>query len=759
VCPLLCIWGISMGLFSSKKKTTVNTTVTRVIEDAHLPKTPKQAILRGILNEEDVGAHLLEGMVNSLALKADRMYEYAKRSYYYGVPNSSLKSNVQGRDVVRAVLEQEHGQSIELEYFHYAPINSLHLAWQLLVDNHGYDPARNTLGNLSEALGEQVYLQDIVAVYTVDTLNLADTGTLEQWGPPATAGYSPDRPAQGVTSIGQFRTHTPFLVDDLATEDRIDVHYLTESGDSGILQLSQEGYSLDDEYYQVKYRLVDGSAGYWTYRDGTGLHPEIDAIYLTEYEDLGQFFPFIHFFHDSRNLADAGLMYGTPHKTSTKLLNYLSMSYQDVGDAIAANPNIKDVEQAFMFMAVPANTDNSLEQRYLFEYFNLLYHNSASPAELTGERRELFTGYLPRSGQTIHIQDREFQLTLIHSGLGKRRVAGKIGNLGDHTSGLSSKTYQQTYTRKTAEGTIQETRTINLPYHFYRRQVNSIFYDEVVVFDLKLVYHIYGKYNFVGSGSSETLLIPLDRSLTGLFSLPDREALYARSIHHVFNTKVVTVEKWYQSGWFRIVMIIVAVIITIYTLGTAWKSIVAAAAISATAVAIVVLELVLYGLIANYAIKLFVQKLGPKLGAIGAVLAAVAAMAIAAQTGNFGQSVWAQRLLQLSNGLARATDIETQRLLSEFDGERHEFKLFTENANKELEEAQKLLGDRDLVNPFEFIGLQPFTLFGESPSAFYDRTVHSGNIGVVGIEAISSYVDNALQLPTFTNSVGDTLYA
>ena len=79
---------------------------------------------------------------------------------------------------------------------------------------------------------------------------------------------------------------------------------------------------------------------------------------------------------------------------------------------------------------------------------------------------------------------------------------------------------------------------------------------------------------------------------------------------------------------------------------------------------------------------------------------------------------------------------------------------FTEwrtEAEKELSDANKLLENSS--------HLSPITIFGESPDDFYNRTVHSGNVGVISIGAISSYVDNALRLPKLNDSIGESAYA
>ena len=88
-----------------------------------------------------------------------------------------------------------------------------------------------------------------------------------------------------------------------------------------------------------------------------------------------------------------------------------------------------------------------------------------------------------------------------------------------------------------------------------------------------------------------------------------------------------------------------------------------------------------------------------------------------------------------------------------FDALRNDYSNFNSlvsSSNESLAAANKLLEQ----NPY----ITPLTIFGESPGDFYNRTVHSGNVGVIGLGAISSYVDNALTLPKLNDTLGEYSY-
>ena len=54
--------------------------------------------------------------------------------------------------------------------------------------------------------------------------------------------------------------------------------------------------------------------------------------------------------------------------------------------------------------------------------------------------------------------------------------------------------------------------------------------------------------------------------------------------------------------------------------------------------------------------------------------------------------------------------------------------------------SAQLLGDNLLKQV-------PYVVLGESPAGYFNRTVHSGNIGAQSISMIRNYVDLSLQLP------------
>ena len=79
-------------------------------------------------------------------------------------------------------------------------------------------------------------------------------------------------------------------------------------------------------------------------------------------------------------------------------------------------------------------------------------------------------------------------------------------------------------------------------------------------------------------GVNDVLIIPVDRTIAKDMELLKRERVYARSLHVVFNSMVIQKLKWYQTGIFRAIMIIVAVVISLWDGGYTLTSVLAMSA-------------------------------------------------------------------------------------------------------------------------------------------------------------------------------------
>ena len=746
-----------MGLFSSSYKTTVGTTISRVIEDASLPESVKTGVINSVFEQGNMDEHILEQLIGSVGVKAGRMYEYGKNGYVYGLPSSTLTSTADGEDVVGAQLKVLFGVSTVMDYCHYGPMNLLHLGWTTLKASHGYNPSTNRLGVLTAAKGYPVYLKDMVVVVTEASLEERANGSLDHWGIPANAG---DTPLQGTGTYvtTTFNKPTPFAVDPSAVGDYLLISYMWK-GAGGVLHeesftisVASTGYLVDASYYQVRYTNASGS-GYWIYKVGTGTYPEIDAVYSTEHTGLGSFFPFGYFRYEKTSMAvDTS---SVEYKSSKKLVKYLGMDFDAIVAGIHENPDIAQVEQAMVMMAVPANTTNPLERRYLYEFFSRLYLDSGALGVGVGQHSGVETLPSLIVDERLHgainkvamvIQDAKFKMTIGCRNIFKRKKVGVIGVVGSHTSGLE--TVAITNTAIHMETGLPFEWISQVPVHSYRKQITEALYEEIQVYDLRMSYHIYGDYSAVGDEADAILLIPLDHSITDSYNTTDKEILYARSLHYVFNSRIVTKVKWYQRGIFLVLVQVVGIVLLILD-PPAGLALLAATMTAQQIIVILAMALLDYVLVV-IGIKLFIKAVGAKVAFLVAIVAAVSGVVLTVEAGSIAGAPWAKELLQLSSNLAKGVSGYYSDKIQGIQKDLVELGTYAEEKFKEIEERNKLLESSSV--------LSPFVIFGESPDEFFNRTVHSGNIGIRGIEAVSNYVGMALTLPKLSESLGEPAY-
>jgi hypothetical protein len=739
-----------------KKKTFVGTQIARVIEDDRLPTSVKKAVTTALYRNGEVVDYVLEELMSSIGVRAERLYDFAERgSYVHGLPSGEFK--VPGKNVqpaVKAVLDAIHGASVTMHYAHHAPPNSLHIGWMALLAQHGYDPATNQLGNLTTTKGTPVYLHDMLVVVPHSDLDVVEVKSIQQWGVAPKAGYTPERKT-GTPASRALVLHSPVLV-DFIPEEVLRVEYVWIENEelqkaSFTIPVAAAGYSDNDEFFHASY-TVGGQTYYWMYRTGAGTHPSLDNLFDTNTVTVGEFFPFIYFRYGKvSELADKTT---ESYKDNVKLLKYLGMNFDQVAEGVNQNPDIADVEQAMMMFAVPANTENEQERAYLFQFFNNMFlaqgigERFRTEAQADIVAAQLRNNDLKAPG--IVIQDGRFKMSLNNQGIYKLKKRGNIAAVGKHSSGFATFATNTTLIYIDPLTDIQTEYTVTTPttYHYYRKQVAKDVYEEIQVVELETRFYVNNEYFVTGDETDKILLIPLDHSITENYSIPDRELLYARSLHYVFNSLQVVKLKWYQTGIFKVIMVIVAVTISIMSGGADGGSVIAAA-LAAGNIALaaqIIITLIVEYVVMKIAFKLFVKVVGARAAMVIAIVAAFAGINAGIQGGGLSGAPWAKELLSLANGLASAISGQIQADLVGLADDYSEFQKYVDEQMKLLDSA------KDLLNTTSY--LSPFVIIGETPSEFYNRTVHSGNIGVVSIDAVSSFVDSKLRLPRIDETLG-----
>lgn len=726
-------------MFSRKAKVFVGTVVARVIPDEHIISSVKSGTIQSIIQKGRADEYIMEEVIKGLALKGGRYFRYGQSTYTFGLPKSNVIAPLSGALEVQDVLEAIEGVPITLGYSFSGMMNYAHIARKELVDTYNYDAITDELVSLSAIKGATVTLTKIIL--------RGSTVTLQDLPPEVFTAYTGSVAVEideGISTIGldiryewttsEYNPAIPGYEDVLHTEDA------TVTDD-----LTIPTYNVNADYFHAEY-TVGGVTKYWEYKIGTGTYPTLDDIYEDGYTENGSFFPWTYFRY---NAVSMGVdPEATEYLHSKKLFEKLDADYAETVEAIHDNPDIGDVQQAFLYAAVPALSSNAVDSEYLFKFFSVAYANEGG--QITALSRAAFEaslGYVMLTPHVNQIRDARMRTILSHVGIWKRVVTGVIGPVGFYKNGAEMLEYAQAYLDRYGETTYVNRR---IPSHYYMKQISETQYEEIQVLDLTLKYHVYDGYMSVGDMDTESqiLLIPLDMSIVETFSLLKREELYARSFHYVFNSMVMVKVKWYQTGFFRAFLLVAAIAVTIISFGKGFKAIGAAIAAGTITIpqVVFILSQLAYAVLEQLAFKLFVKAVGVENAFIVAVLAIFKGVYTGFEAETFkGFYANAKRMLEISCNLVATAVKDIQETLKELNLEMEEFQAYAKDQFDMLKEVEKSLTNDN--------ALQPMMLLGESPQEFYSRTIHGENIGMIPINMVRQYVDTLLRLPTIQDTL------
>ena len=751
-----------MGLFSSREKISVATQVARVFNESQIVPSSKTAIVKSIVKNGDMFDYLMDGMTHSFGNRAEDMYRYAEQHYAFGMPSGEFYVATQGQSEVQNILNAMHGTTVEINYSQLGPANCLHMGWMKLISDYGYNPETNEITSLSTTKGTPVYLKNMTVVIPTSKINSINPRALEQWGISPQAGHLPVEFPINIL-IDSLIGFSPVINSDTAPSEQVLIEYVWEftsveydpyvdeylersrlTGESIVVALS--GFSNQSEYFHVRYKVGD-TPHYWMYELGTGTHPTLDALFNVPPTEVGQFYPFSYLrLENTRMDWDKNLI---QYKTSAEMLKRLGLNYQKMIDSVHENPDISSVRQAMLMFAVSANTTNSLEQRYLYEFFDALkdsQQNIATTPTLSDILSQFVSTGKTITNSAIVVQDTSFKMAVSNGGIYKKRKGGVIGPLGSFSSEYMEQT--ASFLVKDSEGVVQS-HTYTLPIHCYRKQISSGLYDEIQVINLRTTYYIYEGYNAIGNGTADYLLVPIDRAIVHNWSIPEKEALYMRGFQYVFNSVNVTQVAWYAQPWFQAVVLAAAVMMAAYTFGAsmeAYSVLVSTGFLTTEAILWNIASDILIGLLVSVGTTELIKRVGPEVGIALAVLAA--AYGLASSSEMITGLPFADSALTVSTSLIKASGSAYSSKIGDIESELHDLQDEAKANAEVIQKAEDLLQTSNV--------LSPFTIIGEAPTDYYRRTMYSGNVGQIAIDGVATYVERSLTLPTLADAIGGT---
>lgn len=801
-----------MGLFSSKKKTYVSSTVYALGEEdgPRKQETLKQTVLNATMQQRPIGESLTDAYLRGQGMSLRNAFGYARDHFTYGVPESSARYlQAPDRETLTEIL-QATLPGYEIQYLALVTGTADHEWWaeQYLAKEFGYDRVSKTFDRPPPGV-----LPDAVAAYDLEPDGRIQILLMNPAG--GSVKVVTFRP-EGYVRMGTFvhaayigtqtfdsgRNTTTRAAEPGETDSvQVDVLEVVRSGETQVTT-NRTSVTVSGSTATVvtqKMVMVTTRSHYYLYQLGSGKQPSLDQ-WLQSATLSSPYYPAVPLRVNNMDMCHENKKDTPLYKTSKKLMTRLGMDIDELAKSLNDNESIGEIDYAFVAFGVKLNAPSQESKRYLYNYFEYLRGISDS-----GINKSSYKTWVDENVEHRQTQRMAFSASMAsmasspEDGLGGGGSANTPPGI-NKVEIFSKKNRADNYDIKIQwnyiDTTIKEgvvfpgagigdvdismsgVRTeisflgkdmaLDSSLLFARRQVGENSYEELEISGLYYENFIYqGKsisisaYDAFHDENQEGFIIPLNQQIVKSMSLVDLTDLSYHCSHMVINTYQVVKKKWYQTGWFKVLLFIVAVAVIVMTWGTATPVVISflGVTLTVTGTLMIVLAATLYALsmmiVMNLLTKVAVQVFGEKWGPIIVMVGALFTMqygqiATRAAAGAATTTVTAAQVMQVSTTLLNAYGhYQGVKAREELKGLQDVQKQWDKKF-KELEEmSERMLGTS--TNLLDIHGMidATYEIYFEPMDQFLSRTLLvGGDIVEITNGQIENMTDIGLALPT-----------
>ncbi|ADU79204.1 hypothetical protein F362_gp53 [Enterobacter phage EcP1] len=780
-----------MGLFSRPKQIVVSSTTVNLAGDDEQTNYLRKTITESVMNSRDIAGTLSYSYLHGMGIKARNAYKYGRDHYVLGLPDGTISYGVPNQDEVIKVLKTLHpDKTISLGIANYGVPDVSYWVEEYLTNTYNWD---EDLGSFNPPSGVSnnatiTYDVDIFGEVTIkfvegETVVKEEKKTFDiDWMadyymvvyrtgtslPPTTS--TEERPFEEGDIEGTKTTSTSIVIGSFIelTTKEITTTITTNPDDSKVTKIVTK---------TTMSKL--SSKHYFFYIAGSGTYPELDSI-KNDITGSSPYYPVVPLRLYGTDYTDPTKIPADVYKGSKAILKKIGLKIGDIGEKINANPDIDKVDHAFFVFGVSLNSKYPDSIRYLFEYFKYLAKQSPSDKvaylqylkelENYNPESELNEVPIPPPVNRLSLRQEPYNVTISYQYASIITVTGSIGSIGTVTR---EKGKSQTIQLKPPSDPKWGTRPPNeslvldadVSVIYFRKQISETQYEEVEVCGLDYSNHVYKGHSVNTSGwkvlddmKNESFLIPLSEDVVHSMGLVKFTQMTFDCLHIIFNSYDEIVGKWYQSGFFQMVTIVVTIVIAVYggyQFVAGLQGAMAGAAAAGTSAAMAAAEFIGTSVLVSVGVTVGVQYLIDIIGLDGIfgiilAMAVYAAASYAMQMGGAQQGLpWADEMLGIVPAVTKGADNYINKELSKIQDDAIATAGYFEDRQKELEEAMKAFSGTKDIDISSIARSAYFNLF-EDPNAFYERTLLN-NAGTLSVDFVSSYVRNALTLPKGTN--------
>lgn len=697
-----------MGLFSKEKRISTSTQTISLIEDT--PDVVRQSITTSLLGNTDIVTDLQNNFLHLFKDNVRRYYNYGRDYFTNGLPEgymggldvdeTNLKEVLEtitvpdtaaGESLVitLAVLDQ----AIYLDYF----------ASEYLFNNSDWNPETNMLSE------DNPFLPGTVIYYYPNKTTLVDSNTLRIF----------------FNRLSTVDESSPY------PQPYIEVEFSLK------YPANPNSY-----YYYTRYIIVDadgnqvGLEHYWTYLEGAGDYPILDVA--GDETITSQYMPIVPLRIDYKSYTNIALKDTELYKTSKRLLSKVNLKMSELDEAINENPDIDQVAHAYIVLGVDVKQDTQEVCEYIYSFFdNLVLSSKYTKANFDAWSPN---HYSPPPVNIMTISDGTYKSSLNYYYITKETFEGNFGKKGTYRKFINADLPMIEVPGKYDYDNPDNTLAVDY-------QLTDTIVQRITVAGLSQTIRVYQAANHIitlSSDENEVILLPLNKELIDKMKPLDANTLAYHSLKVVMHAYKVTYLKWYQTMFFKFVMIVIVVVLTIYTgyLGSFVAKLTAAAAAGAAALAVFVIQTIIYSLVMSAAFKFVAKELGVEF----VMILAMVAMAYGFIGSDEVFSLpYADSVLAMTGPMFDAVQSVTAEAIEDISSAYNTMMDEYKVKQKEIAEAWKELQPPSRLDPLGIFTAVDMPVF-ESPNQYIERKTTSNIADIVGYNAIQTFYENALNL-------------
>lgn len=411
---------------------------------------------------------------------------------------------------------------------------------------------------------------------------------------------------------------------------------------------------------------------------------------------------------------------------------YYNMDIDYIIDEVSENPDLGDIDSAFLMCGIPITSTNPQECKYLFELFKRLH--------LRVHWNQEWTRATDNINDPGRWPTKWFEWTWDND---VRRVQCYVGNVVYTYSVVKNIGPIGSCSVEMVPITINGNPSFR---HTYFKQITATTCESLAMNRPGVSYETNEIKFAINTEDADDTLIPIDLRVAADVFKGDRELeqIIGRSLHYVFTATIRTKVKWYQTGIFKAFLVIVAIGVAIWSGGGSLlalgKAIAAGSTVAIKAALVTLLTEIAIGMVVTFGINMLTKIIGGKLALIIAAIAAIVSVAFLSTSGGIKGAPWAKDLLMVSSNIMQSANKEIMSDIAGVYKEMEALELQKTEFDKEIEAALNLLDTQSRL-------LSPMIFIGEKPDQFYERTIHTGNIGILSLSSVGEYYNTMLSLP------------